>query len=225
LKTAFCTCFGLCEWLVLKEDLAKCAFAVKEVKYFSFIISAREGIKVDPEKVAAIKDWESPVNVRGVRSFLGCANFYRDFTDNFSEIATLLTKPTQKGAAFVWNKEHESLFQILKELFITAPVLAHWNPDLDTVVECNCSGYALGATLSQFDKKGRLRSVAYFSRKLKPEECNYEIHDKELLAVVKSVEQWRGELRSIAKPFKILTDHQNLQYFMTAQRLSERQAR
>jgi hypothetical protein len=85
--------------------------------------------------------------------------------------------------------------------------------------------YALGATLSQFDKKGRLRPVAYFSRKLKPEEYNYEIHDKELLVVVKSVEQWRGELRSVAKPFEILTDHQNLRYFMTAQRLSERQAR
>jgi hypothetical protein len=84
-----------------------------------------------------------------------------------------------------------------KELFISAPVLAHWNPDLDTVVECNCSGYALGATLSQFDEKGRLRPVTYFLRKLKPEECNYEIHDKELLTVVKSVEQF-------AKPFKSL---------------------
>jgi hypothetical protein len=58
------------------------------------IISAGEGIKVDPEKIAAIKEWESPVNVRGVRSFLGFANFYRDFIDNFSEIATPLTKLT-----------------------------------------------------------------------------------------------------------------------------------
>jgi hypothetical protein len=169
----------------LKVDLAKCAFAVKEVKYLGFIISAGEGVKVDPEKVAAIKEWESPVNIGGVRSFPGFANFYRDFIDNFSEIATPLTKLTQKGVAFVSNKEHESSFQILKELFITALVLAHWNPDWDMVVECDCSRYALGATLSQFNKKGRLRPVAYFSRKLKPEECNYKIHDKELLAVVK----------------------------------------
>jgi hypothetical protein len=81
----------------LKVNLAKCAFAVKEVKYLDFIISAGEGIKVDPEMVAAIKEWESPVNVQGVRSFLGFANFYRDFIDNFSEIATPLNKLTRKG--------------------------------------------------------------------------------------------------------------------------------
>lgn len=209
----------------LSIDLGKCEFAVKEVKYLGFIISAGEGIKVDPEKVAAIKEWEPPTNVRGVRSFLGFANFYRDFIDNFSEIATPLTKLTRKDVAFIWNKEHEDSFQTLKELFITAPILAHWDPDLDTVVECDCSGYALGASLLQLDRKGKLRPVAYFSKKLSPEECNYEIHDKELLAVVKSVQHWRGELRSVANPFKILTDHQNLRHFMTAQRLSERQAR
>jgi hypothetical protein len=209
----------------LRLDLSKCEFAVKEVKYLGFIIAAGEGIKVDPEKVAAIKRWEAPVNATGVRSFLGFANFYRDFIDNFSELSDPLTKLTRKAVAFVWNKEHENAFQALKELFISAPILAHWNPDLDTVLECDCSGYALGGTLSQKDKKGKLRPVAYFSRKLTPAECNYEIHDKELLAVVKSIEHWRGELRSVAAPFKVLTDHKNLRYFMTAQRLSERQAR
>jgi hypothetical protein len=209
----------------LNLDPAKCEFAVKEVKYLGFVIQAGEGVKVDPEKVEAIKAWESPSNIRGVRSFIGFANFYRDFIENFSHIATPLTQLTKKQAAFTWNKEHEEAFQRLKELFISAPILAHWDPDKDTVVECDCSGYALGAVLSQIDKKKRLRPVAYLSRKLKPEECNYPIHDKELLAVIESVKHWRGELRSLGKPFKILTDHKNLRYFMTTQSLSERQAR
>ena len=209
----------------LKLDLGKCEFAVKEVKYLGFVITAGEGIKVDPEKVAAIKEWKAPVNATGVRSFLGFANFYRDFIDSFSELAEPLNKLTRKQAAFVWGEAEEASFQTLKELFISAPILAHWDPDRHTVVECDCSGYALGGTLSQLDKKGRLRPVAYFSRKLSPPECNYEIHDKELLAIVKSIEHWRGELRSVASPFKILTDHKNLCYFMTSQRLTERQAR
>jgi hypothetical protein len=209
----------------LNLDLTKCEFAVQEVKYLGFIIQAGEGIKVDPEKVEAIKAWEAPTNIKGIRSFLGFANFYRDFINNFSHIATPLTKLTRKQAAFIWNKEHEDAFQELKELFITAPILAHWDPDKDTVLECDCSGYALGGVLSQYDEQRRLRPVAYLSKKLKPEECNYPIHDKELLAVVQSIKHWRGELRSVDKPFKILTDHKNLRYFMTAQSLSERQAR
>ncbi|KAL5606185.1 uncharacterized protein BROUX77_003378 [Berkeleyomyces rouxiae] len=73
--------------------------------------------------------------------------------------------------------------------------------------------------------EGELRPVAFFSKKLSPAEVNYEIHDKELLAVVKCLEEWRGELKSLGAPFKILTDHKNLQYFMTTRKLSERQVR
>jgi hypothetical protein len=125
----------------------------------------------------------------------------------------------------VWGKDEEKSFQQLKELFILAPILAHWDPDRDTVLKCDCSGYALGGTLSQFDNKHQLHPVAYFSQKLTPAECNYEIHNKELLAIIKLVEHCQGELRSVASPFKVLMDHKNLRYFMTAQRLAKRQAR
>ncbi|KAI1002902.1 hypothetical protein K3495_g5300 [Podosphaera aphanis] len=83
----------------------------------------------------------------------------------------------------------------------------------------------MGAFLSQIDSKGRLRPVAYFSKKLSPAESNYEIHDKELLSIVKALEKWRSELNGAAKPFTILSDHKILQYFMTARKLSERQVR
>jgi hypothetical protein len=132
----------------LNLDLSKCEFAVKETKYLGFIVTAGEGIKVDPAKVKAIKEWEAPINATGVRSFLGFANFYRDFIDNFSKLADPLTKLTCKSAAFVWGKDEEKSFQQLKELFMLAPILVRWDPDRDTVLKCDCSGYALGGTLS-----------------------------------------------------------------------------
>ena len=78
-------------------DIDKCKFAAKEVKYLGFIISAGEGIKVDPEKVAAIQSWEAPVNIKGVQSFLGFANFYREFIGEFSNLSAPLSRLTYKG--------------------------------------------------------------------------------------------------------------------------------
>ncbi|KAI0992970.1 hypothetical protein K3495_g15214, partial [Podosphaera aphanis] len=209
----------------LKLDPNKCEFAVKETKYLGFVISLGEGIKVDQKKVEAIKSWAPPTSVKGVRSFLGFANFYRDFIPNFSEIAQPLLNLTKKDHAFFWLEEHQKSFEFLKELFVTAPVLALYDPENQTVVEADCSGYVLGACLSQFDHHNILRPVAYYSRKLSPAECNYEIHDKELLAVISALEVWRGELVGLKEPFIVLSDHKNLQYFMTSRKLSERQVR
>ncbi|KAI0993579.1 hypothetical protein K3495_g14605, partial [Podosphaera aphanis] len=209
----------------LKLDPNKCEFAVKSTKYLGFVISLGEGIKVDPEKVEAVKSWAAPKTAKGVRSFLGFANFYRQFIPNFSDIAQPLTDLTKKDQVFVWLKEQEEAFERLKELFITAPVLALYDPDNRTVIEADCSGYVMGACLSQFDHTNVLRPVAYFSRKLAPAECNYEIHDKELLAVVSALEEWRGELIGLRHSFLVLSDHKNLEYFMTTRKLSERQVR
>ncbi|XP_044715053.1 reverse transcriptase (RNA-dependent DNA polymerase) domain-containing protein [Hirsutella rhossiliensis] len=162
----------------LKLDLEKCAFAVKEVKYLGFIIKAGEGVTVDPEKIQAIRDWEAPTTVTGVRSFLGFK----------------LTK-------WNWDASAQNAFNKLKELLITSPVLAMFHPT---------------ARL--------LRPVGYFSRKFSAAEVNYDIHDKELLAIVAAMEHFSGELRSVDK-FIVVSDHKNLQYFMTNRRLSERQVR
>jgi hypothetical protein len=91
-------------------------------------------------------------------------------------------------------------------------------------VETDSSGYAIGGALSQYDDEGVLRPVAFFSRKNNPAESNYPIHDKELLAVVRCLEQWDAELRSVPS-FGIWTDHKNLEYFQKKRQLSERQVR
>ncbi|RYO52776.1 hypothetical protein AA0116_g11622 [Alternaria tenuissima] len=146
---------------------------------------------MDPEKVKAIKEWEAPRTVKGVRSFLGFANFYRRFIRDFAKVATPLTRLTG-DVTFVWGDDEQKAFDKLKEVFITEPNLAAFDPERDTVLECDSSGYA--------------------------------IHDKELLAVIRCLEEWDAELRSV-KSFKVITDHKNLEYFMKPKLLSERQVR
>jgi hypothetical protein len=173
----------------LQVDIDKCEFETKSVKYLGFIIEAGKGIRVDPEKVRAVELWERPKTVKGVRGFIGFANYYREFVPNFSSVAMPLTTLTKKGVPLVWTDECEAAFERLKALLISAPVLAQWDPDRKTVLETDSSGYAVGGALSQYDDDGVLRPVAFFSKKDNSAECNYPIHDKELLAVIRCLEQ------------------------------------
>jgi hypothetical protein len=209
----------------LHLDIDKCEFSVQTTKYLGYIIEAGKGLRMDPEKVRAIREWEAPSTLKGVRSFLGFANFYRQFIKDYSRIAAPLTALTKKGTPFRWGNSESEAFEQLKSLFISEPALAQWDPERRTTLEADCSGYSLGGCLSQEDEQGLLRPVAYYSRKLLPAECNYEIFDKELLAVVSCMEAWDGELRSVKDPFIVLSDHKNLQHFRTVRRLSERQVR
>ncbi|KAI0996873.1 hypothetical protein K3495_g11312 [Podosphaera aphanis] len=209
----------------LKLDPSKFEFAKKEIKYLGFIINVDEGVKVDPEKIAAISAWEAPTDLKGVRSFLGFANFYRGFIEAFAEVSARLQALTKKGAPFRWTELHQKSFEKLKSLFITAPVLALWDGERKTVLETDASGWATGGCLLQSQPGGQLRPIAYYSKKLTPAECNYDIHDKELLAIIRCLNEWRSELLGVKEPFLILTDHNNLKYFMSTKRLSERQVR
>ena len=208
----------------LPLDIDKCEFEARSVKYLGFIIEAGVGVKVDPDKVKAILEWEAPKTIKGVRGFIGFANFYRIFIEEFALKTAPLVQLTKKDAPFYWGEDQQRAFEKLKHEFITAPILAHFDSEKNTVLETDSSGYASGGVLSQYDEDGLLRPCAYFSRKHAPAECNYEIHDKELLAIIKCPLEWEAELRSV-KSFTILTDHKNLEYFMKIQRLSERQIR
>lgn len=104
-------------------------------------------------------------------------------------------------------------------------MLAHWNPERETILEADCSGFALGGCLSQLDQQGRVRPIAYYSRRLNSTEVNYPIHDKEMLSIVTCLKEWQAELRSVGKPFTILSDHKNLSFFTSKRLLNERQVR
>lgn len=164
--------------------------------------------------------------VKAVRAFLGFANFYQRFIRDFSKIAAPLIDLTKSTGVngFRWTEKADQSFQKLKTMFTTAPVLANFDPDREKVVEADSSGWATGGVLSQYDSEGLLRPCAYFSKKNSPAECNYDIHDKELLAIIRCLREWESELLSVQE-FKILTDHKTPRYFTTLRRLTERQMR
>ena len=133
----------------LKLDIDKCEFDVTTTKYLGYIITAGEDVRMDPKKVAAIREWQTPKSVKGVRSFLGFVNFYRDFIPQMSQLVKPLTELTRKDHSFVWTVQAEQAFQLLKNLFISEPFLATWDPEEDTRVETDASGYCIGGILSQ----------------------------------------------------------------------------
>ncbi|KAI0991368.1 hypothetical protein K3495_g16819, partial [Podosphaera aphanis] len=200
---------GKLEKAGLYLDIDKCDFLCQKVKYLGFIVEAGKSVSVDPNKVKAILEWKAPTTVKGVRSFLGFANFYRCFVDKFSNVAAPLIQLTKKNTPWRWGEDENNAFEKLKSVFASEPVLAQWDPDRETVLEADSSGYAIGGCLSQVDEQGKLRPVAYYSRRLSSAEANYPIHDKEMHSIVTCLQEWKAELVSVAKPFTILSDHRN----------------
>ena len=172
-----------------------------------------------------IVEWKEPPGVKDLQKFLGFANFYRRFIKDFSKHTQPLTNLLKKGIPWRWEDSHKQAFAQLKVAFTSAPVLAFFDYNRKSVLETDASDWASGGVLSQYDDEGRLRPVAYFSAKHSAQECNYEIYDKELLAIIKALEEWRPELSGSQEPFEIVTDHKNLEYFTTTKVLNQRQVR
>jgi hypothetical protein len=109
--------------------------------------------------------------------------------------------------------EQQTAFDTLKATFTSASILAHFDPDRDVIVETDASDYVSAGVLSQYDDDNILHPMAYFSKKHSLAERNYEIYDKELMAIVRAFEEWHPELQSVINPIRILSDHKNLEYF------------
>jgi hypothetical protein len=127
----------------LQADIKKSEFNVRRTKYLGFFVST-EGIEVDPEKTATIRNWERPTTVRGVQSFLGFCNFYRKFILNYGRIARPLTALTRKENVFFWSSNCQSAFTELKSRLVNAPLLVHFNPDYESMIETDASDGVLG---------------------------------------------------------------------------------
>jgi len=221
--------------------LSKCEFHTQQTEYLGYIVCP-EGVKVDPERVKTIQEWPMPKTVRDIRVFIGFMNYYRRFIAKFSEIALPLTNLTKKppsaarGGHAQRREESQKIeigtearraFEHLKDAFLSVPILAHYNPTLPTKVEVDASGGAICGIMSQehLEETGRpqWRPVGFFSRKMSETEYNYDTHDKELLAMDKSLSHWRHYLQGI--PFELFTDHNNLKWFMETKTLNYRQVR
>lgn len=206
--------------LTCKPD--KCEFEVVETEYLGHIIG-HGSVRMDPAKVAGVTDWPVPKSKRDVQQFLGFANFYRRFVKDFSKIAGPMTKLTGQ-AEWAWGPEQQEAFERIKTAMTSAPVLAVPNNEDPFKVECDASKYALGVELAQ-KQDGQWRTIAYLSKSLSPAERNYEIYDREMLAVMTALDEWRHFLMGAAHTFEIHSDHKNLEYFRKPQKLNQRQAR
>ncbi|KAG1967775.1 retrotransposable element [Pimephales promelas] len=203
----------------------KCDFHAQSVPFLGYIVSS-EGMRMDPEKIKAVVDWPSPDSRKALLRFLGFANFYRRFIRNFSQLVAPLTALTSPRTAFRWSDSAEAVFAKLKSRFVSAPILITPDSSRQFVVEVDASEVGVGAVLSQRSPvDDKMHPCAFFSHRLSPAERNYDIGNRELLAVKLALEEWRHWLEGSGVPFIVWTDHKNLEYIRTAKRLNSRQAR
>src|SRR5712675_831467 len=201
----------------------KCAFHMKEIDYLGVVVSENT-VKMDETKIKGVGEWPEPTNKREVQQFLGFCNFYRRFIKGFSKIAKPMTELTGKQE-WRWGQEQKVAFSKLKNLILARPVLAMPNREGKFRVEVDASRYAIGAVLSQQQEDQRWRPVAFILKALSETERNYEIYDRELLAVMTALSEWRHYLSGLPEKFEVWTDHKNLEYFRKPQKLNRRQAR
>ncbi|XP_077137504.1 uncharacterized protein LOC143803164 [Ranitomeya variabilis] len=205
--------------------LEKCEFHRTEIQFLGYVMST-QGISMDGSKTQAIKNWPVPKNVKEVQRFIGFANFYRRFIRNFSEVVSPITQLTRKASSFTWTPQAQEAFSSLKDKFTTAPILVHPNPELAFIIEVDASDCAIGAILSQrTGEKNVLHPCAFFSQRLSAAERNYDVGNRELLAIIAAFKEWRHLLQGAAQQIVVLTDHRNLEFIRSAKCLTPRQAR
>ncbi|KAH9270157.1 hypothetical protein BASA83_007672 [Batrachochytrium salamandrivorans] len=159
---------------------------------------------MDPSKISAVQDWPAPKKVRELQVFLGFTNFYRALVSGYSDITCHLTKLLKKDVPFSWGPEQETSFKKLKNAFARPGFLAHPNDEQPFILETDASDFAISGVLHQHDQTNTLRPVAFYSRQMNNAERNYDIYDKELLAVVESFKHWRHLLQGGLHPVTVL---------------------
>ena len=210
----------------LKEDSlfcnpAKCQFGMLEVKFLGHVVSG-SSLSPDPEKLEAVEQWPFPKTITEVRRFLGFTNFFRRFIEDYSSISRPLERLTGKNARFVWNAEQQEGFDKLRMSLLQSPVLAIADVNRPFRVITDASDTAIGGVLLQKDDAGEWHPVAYTSRRLRPEESNYTIMERETLAAMHALRVWRLYLFN---HFELVTDNQGVAYLQTKKNLSKREAR
>ena len=189
----------------------KCHFMVQEGIVLKHRISAR-GIEVDRAKIEAIEKLPPPSSVKGIRSFLGHAGFYRRFIKDFSQIAKPLSNLLVQGIPFEFDSQCLHAFSVLKDRLISAPIVVAPDWSFPFELMCDASDYAIGAVLGQ--KREKIFQVIYYaSRTLNDAQLNYATTEKELLAIVFAFNKFRPYL--IGNKVVVHTDHSAIKYLMT----------
>nr|GEX59720.1 putative mitochondrial protein [Tanacetum cinerariifolium] len=195
---------------VMKENTlyakrTKCNFAVPQVEYLGYIISA-QGVSTYHSKIEAMQKVPIPSTLKHMRGFLGLTRYYRRFIKDYASISQPLVALTKKDA-FKWNPSAELAYHKLKEAMVKASVLALPNFEQEFVVETDASGKGIGAVLCQNG-----HPIAYWSKTLSVKHQALPTYKKEFLAVVAALDKWKGYL--LDRHFKIRTYHFSLKYLL-----------
>ncbi|UYV66458.1 hypothetical protein LAZ67_4001743 [Cordylochernes scorpioides] len=170
----------------------KCRFGSKIIKVLGHLVS-EEDIRPDPGKIEAIINFPTPKNTTDVRGFIGLCSYYRRFVRNFANKAKPLHELLKNNTRFVWSKEQDESFQILKAALTTDPLLGHYKEEAETHLHTDASGHGIGAILIQIHE-GEEKPIAYASRTLNAAEKNYSTTERECLAVVWAIYKFRPYL-------------------------------
>ena len=207
----------------LHLKLAKCPFNETEVEYLGLIIKNGE-VLMDPTKLKVVESWKPPTLVKAARSFIGFCNFYQKFIPNFSALAQPLHNLIKKGISFHWGKLQEDAFIKLIETFLSAPVIKMPDTGKPFFVMTNTSLTTARGVLMQKDSNGDLHPYAYHFVTCSPVEQNYNIYNRELLAVIQALKEWHHYLMGMEHLVMVIMDHKNLGYFKQPQNLTRWQA-
>src|SRR5712672_3716053 len=218
--------FDILEKYSLYLKPAKCEFFQTEVDYLGIHVKNGE-LMIDPAKLAGIRDWPTTLkNVKEVRSTLGLLGYHCPWIPNFSKIAKPLTDLLGKGREFAWDQVCEDAVKKLIGLVTSEPVIIPPDPDRQFILYVDASQFATGAVLYQpdlerTDHRGNplLRPLGFHSQTFNKAEQNYPIYDRELLAIICGLRNWRHLLRNTAHPILVITNHANLQYYHKLQKI------
>jgi len=181
----------------------KCKFHWKQIEYLGLVILENK-VAMDPVKVAGVCEWPILENRTNVQAFIGFVNFYRRFIQDFSTIARPLFDLTHSDQAWNWGTKEQEAFECLKMAVTTALILASPQDSEPFCIEADSSDFTSGAILSQqLPGEEKWHPVAFYSKSLSPVERNYEIHDKEMLTIIRVLEEWRHFLEGARHPVEI----------------------
>lgn len=195
-----------------------------KVEFLGLIIEP-DHIAMDETKLSGIKDWPTPTDVSKTKGFLGFCNFYRKFIDHYADIVKPLNDLTQKSINWEWTDERDNAFKTLKRMFLEAPVLLMPDNSKPFEIESDASKFASGAVLRQQDVNGDMHPCGYLFQSFDKAQRNYQIYDRELLGIIRALDAWRHYLLGSGHTTTVKSDHRNLMYYKTPQKLTPRQAR
>ena len=217
--------FDRCREQQLYLKLAKCTFCAAEIPALGDFVG-RDGVRLDPDKIKVITEWPTPQTKRQMKQFLGTVAYNARFIEGFGKLVAPLhaaTKGKSKNERIRLDENQLDCFSELKRAVTTAPCLALPDFTRPFIVRMDASAFAIGGALLQLDDAGQERVVAFSGRKLTSAELNYDTRERELLAIIYALRQWRVYL--LDQPFTVETDHHSLATLLSQNTCSRRLAR